>query len=292
MIPSVTTITILVDNHAGDGLVPVHGFALWITFGNRHILFDTGPGEELLINAQALGIDLAVTDTIALSHGHYDHSGGLEHALRLARSANVYCHPGAVQPRYAVRNGLPKPLRMGREDMAALDRVNEERVHWVQQPVWLSDDIGLTGPIPRRAPFEDPGGPFFLDPAGHRPDPIDDDQALWIHTRQGIVVCVGCAHAGLINTLDYVRFLNQGQSIRAVIGGFHLVGASDERLAQTLTALHRFDPALIVPCHCTGEKAVRALQQAFGDRVHPGWAGMRCLDFLVGSQEKRGTITG
>jgi 7,8-dihydropterin-6-yl-methyl-4-(beta-D-ribofuranosyl)aminobenzene 5'-phosphate synthase len=194
-------ITILVDNQAGPGLTTEHGFSLWIEADGRHILFDTGQGPALPVNARALGVDLRQTDMVVLSHGHYDHTGGIPHVLHVAPNAHVYCHPGVVQPRYSLRNGSPKPAHMPSESMAALDRLPEKNLHWTSEAVMLSENIGLTGPIPRQTTFEDTGGAFFLDPEARHADPIEDDLALWIKTDEGLVVCVGCCHAGIINTL-------------------------------------------------------------------------------------------
>jgi 7,8-dihydropterin-6-yl-methyl-4-(beta-D-ribofuranosyl)aminobenzene 5'-phosphate synthase len=135
--------------------------------------------------------------------------------------------------------------------------------------------IGVTGPIPRETAFEDTGGPFFLDQGGRRADAMDDDLALWIKTDRGLVVCVGCSHAGVVNTLNYAQRLNAGSRIRAVVGGMHLLSASEERLEQTIAALRGLDPELLVPCHCTGEGAIERLQAAFGDRTLRGLAGLR-----------------
>ena len=271
-----TVITILVDNRGAPGLVTEHGLSLHIRTAGHNLLFDTGQSDACTINSRILGLDLGEIDAIVLSHGHYDHTGGLAQVLGLARRAEMYCHPAAVSPRYAVRDHQPKPLHMPRPSMAALDRLPEERLHWVQQSMQLAATIGLSGPIPRQTACEDTGGPFFLDTGGQRPDPIDDDLALWIDTPTGLVVCVGCAHAGLVNTLVQVQRLTGGRPIRAVIGGFHLLSANERRLRATIDALRTLAPEAIIPCHCTGEAAVAALSAAFGERCHPGHAGLRC----------------
>ena len=268
-------ITILVDNDAGAGLEAEHGFSLWIDTGDRHLVFDTGQGELLLANAEVLNIDLAKADSIILSHGHYDHSGGLAPLLHHCHTVDIYCHPAAVHPRYSVRNKKAKSLQMPRASMAALDRFPQEHLHWIQQPLLLAPGIGLTGPILRQTDFEDTGGPFFLDQAGQRPDPVDDDLALWIATDSGLIVCVGCAHSGLINTLQQVLRQNPGQRIRAVIGGFHLLNANRRRIELTIQALQRMAPDQIIPCHCTGEEAITQLRQALGRPCRPGMAGMK-----------------
>lgn len=271
-----TTITVLVDNQAGPGLTAEHGFSLWLETGGLRLLFDTGQGPALAGNARLVGIDLTRVDCLVLSHGHYDHSGGLAEVLCQSRRVDLYCHPGAVSPRYSIRDGVAKPLQMPRAAMTALDRLGQERVHWLQQPVWLSETVGLSGPIARNTDFEDSGGPFFLDADGRRPDRIDDDLALWIRTDQGLIVCLGCAHAGLINSLAQIQRLNNGMRIRAVIGGLHLQNASPRRLEQTLVVLARFAPDCLIPCHCTGEAAMTALVRSLGsNRCRPGAAGMR-----------------
>lgn len=267
------TIRILVDNHADKGLVPEQGFALWIECGDKKILFDTGHSEALATNARLLGIDLGTTDILVLSHGHYDHTGGLAPVLRQAHGVHVYCHAGTVQPRYAVREGQARPIHMPSASMAALDMLPGSRMHWVQQPVELLSRIGITGTIARETDFEDVGGPFYLDPDGRRPDPIEDDMALWIRTDEGIVLCVGCAHAGLVNTLNHVQRVSNDSRIRAIIGGFHLMNASPQRLDRTVAALRSLNPDVIMPCHCTGEAAFTFLRDALGDSVRKGAAG-------------------
>ena len=266
-------ITILVDNHAVNGLATEHGLCLWVETPDTRIFFDTGGGAAIENNTGELNINPGTAEFLVLSHGHSDHTGGVPFIVQQNREIRVYGHPGASRPRYSAREKIAHPIHMPREAMAAIDKLPRKNVHWVQHPVLLTDTIGITGPIPRETSFEDTGGPFFLDPEGHRPDPIEDDIALWIRTDKGVVVCVGCCHSGIVNTLNLVRRLNNGLRIRAVIGGFHLVNASQDRLDRTASALDSFNPDSIVPCHCTGGSAALFLKNALGDRVSPGMAG-------------------
>ena len=270
-------ITILVDNLVTKGLQPEHGFSLWIEVDGQRILFDTGQGPALASNAPNLHVDCSRADHIVLSHGHYDHTGGLPHVLARATEVHVHCHPGVAQPRYSIGAGTARPIKMPRASSAALDHLPEERLHWVLAPARLNERVGLSGPIPRTADCEDTGGPFYLDPEGLRPDPIEDDLALWIRTGKGLVVCVGCCHAGLINTLEHILRLNPGESIHTVIGGLHLLNAGNERLQRTISVLRTLSPDQVIACHCTGEHALAMLRENLGAMVSQGAAGRTYL---------------
>ncbi len=235
---------------------------------------NTSQGPALENNAQALGVDVATTDILVLSHGHYDHTGGIAHVLGRPTHIDVYCHPGVVRPRYAVRDGKARSIGMPRKASEALAQLPSDRLHLLQEPLMLTEAIGVTGPIPRLTGYDDTGGPFFLGPEPTHPDLIEDHLALWVQTDQGLVVCMGCAHAGLVNTLNHIRELTDGAKIRAVIGGFHLLSAGHERLTQSIMALRALAPDMVVPCHCTGESAVASLCQALGERVSVGASGM------------------
>ncbi|MGB5159469.1 MBL fold metallo-hydrolase [Desulfobacterium sp. N47] len=268
-------ITILVDNRASEGLLSEHGFSLWIETEKERILFDTGMGDALLHNADRLGIDLGLTDILVLSHGHCDHTNGVFEVLKNSQKTVVYCHPGIMRPRYVVRDGSARPIRMPQKSMAAIDGLPSHNIHWVSKSVLINEKTGVACPIQRETAYEDTGGPFFLDPQGMRKDNIDDDLALWIKTKKGIAVFVGCCHSGLINTLNQISRLNKGSKILSVMGGFHLLNADKLRLDKTISALQSFAPVLLFPCHCTGNTATQMLKEAFGDQIIPGYAGAR-----------------
>lgn len=262
------TITVLVDNEASDGFAGEHGLSLWIDVGPRRILFDTGQGPALLPNVRRLGVPLEQTETVVISHGHYDHTGGLDSVLARASRARLVIHPQATVTRYSVRPpkaarsiGMPDRVRIRVGQLPAAQVTNSTG------PVMLAPHIGVTGPVARDTSFEDVGGPFFLDERGQKPDPIVDDQALWIATPAGLVICAGCCHSGLINTLRHIQNVSGVSRIRAVIGGFHLVNADANRLLRTVDALHQIKPEHLVPCHCTGRGAIDVLREAFGDAV-------------------------
>jgi 7,8-dihydropterin-6-yl-methyl-4-(beta-D-ribofuranosyl)aminobenzene 5'-phosphate synthase len=190
-----------------------------------------------------------------------------------ASFAHVYAHPKVTAFRYAIRDGVSKPIGMVEASKRALESLSPERIHWATEPLEVAEGIMITGPIPRLTRYEDTGGPFFFDKKGEQRDPIDDDIALWISTPKGLVVIVGCSHAGLINTLAHVRSLSNVSKLHALLGGFHLREASNVRIEHTIDELKDFDPDIVIPCHCTGENTVARLKRSLGDRVSVGQAG-------------------
>jgi 7,8-dihydropterin-6-yl-methyl-4-(beta-D-ribofuranosyl)aminobenzene 5'-phosphate synthase len=259
-------VTVLVTNTAsGPGLLGEHGLSFWIDIGSHRVLFDTGQGQALAPNASRLRIDLAGADAIVLSHGHYDHTGGLRCAFGVANDAKLFLHPQAVVRRYSGRNGHGREIGLASITEQEL-RQEEHRLVWTTQPTEIVPGVFATGEIARRTAYEDTGGDFFLDPACGEPDPILDDQAVYFDTDVGVVVILGCAHAGVVNTLDYIHTLTQ-RPIHAVIGGTHLVNASPQRLVQTIAALRSMNLKIIAAAHCTGPRAMAALWTAFPDQI-------------------------
>lgn len=267
-------ICILVDNKAGDGLVEEHGFSVWLEVSGRRMLFDTGQGKALLPNADTLGCDMEQLDALVLSHGHYDHSGAVADVVRIAGSSRIFCHAGAFVPRYSIRTGeSPRNIAMPLHNGEALFNVPDNRVQWATRPRMIASGVGISGPVPRRHPMEDTGGPFFLDPEGLHPDPIRDDMAMWIETGRGLVILTGCCHSGLINTVEHIRAVSGVEKVYGVIGGLHLINASRERIESACFALKEWNPEFVVPCHCTGDEAQSYLRVALGERVVTGYAG-------------------
>jgi 7,8-dihydropterin-6-yl-methyl-4-(beta-D-ribofuranosyl)aminobenzene 5'-phosphate synthase len=264
-------IVILADNVAGPrGLLAEHGLSLWIESGGYRVLFDTGQGLVLGSNAKVLGIPLAFADAVVLSHGHYDHTGGLADVLAGRHGLPVYAAPEALSPRFARRAREAREIGMPAASRVALAERGALRPSRV--PLRVCGGVRLTGAIPRLTDFEEDAGTFFLDAEGHEPDPLIDDQAAFVETPGGVVVLLGCGHAGVVNTLLRVESLTGGR-VHAVIGGMHLGAAGPDRVESTVRALVERDVQRVVPCHCTGLPATTALARELGDRCTPGRVG-------------------
>ena len=269
-------ITLVVDNEAPPELVAEHGFAAWIDTGNECFLFDTGQGLVLASNARRLGADLATADAIALSHGHYDHVGGLPAALAAAPRATLHLHPRATEPKFTGSDGKPRGRRISTDFMETeAFRTAGRRVVVSREPQEIAPGVWTTGGIPRTNDFEDVGGPFFLDEQLTRPDPILDDQTVFFTSREGTVVVLGCAHAGVINTLEHIRTLTHGAPLHTVVGGMHLERASERRMTETFAALRRLGVQRFGPNHCTGIAATALFWHEFPGRCVQASAGVR-----------------
>lgn len=269
------TLTVLSDNMTMSGALAEWGWAVLVEAGERRILFDSGAGRVLVPNAKTLKADLSKLDAIVLSHGHGDHTEGLPQALDLAGKVDVFVHPAAFDALFwkdgakAVR----VPPALSREQLAARAR----RVVDTSEPTLVVPGIMATGGVPRVTDFEDSGiaAQAFSDEAMTKPSAVPDDQALFFRTPDGVVILLGCAHAGVVNTIRYVSALLGEPRIHAVIGGTHLLTASPQRMEKTEAAFREFGIEKIMLSHCTGIAAFARLASAFPERCTWPSAGSR-----------------
>ena len=261
------TVTVLVDNMAGSrAVLGEWGAAFLIETDQHQILFDVGAGQTLLGNARALGVNLARTEAIAISHEHGDHTEGLDSALSAVGSVDLFVHPAAFDTRYwrAGDRAAPHTMPLSRQQLSQRVR----RLIETKGPTSIREGLMVTGEIPRVTDFEDTGvrESAFLDASMETPDPILDDQAVFFRVPEGLVIVLGCGHAGLVNTMRYVSELTGESRIFAIIGGTHLVSASPARMQRTVEALREFDVQKIMLSHCTGAQAFADLAKAFPGR--------------------------
>jgi 7,8-dihydropterin-6-yl-methyl-4-(beta-D-ribofuranosyl)aminobenzene 5'-phosphate synthase len=263
-IPIQVELTMLVENEArGRGLIGEHGLSYHLKIGDSRILFDCGQGMALPHNAQKLGINLNKISHIILSHGHYDHCGGLPSVLKENTTTSIWMHPLATQAKFSGNGG--KMHRVSEAYMEAKRFAFPERkIHFTEEPTEVVPGLWVTGTVPRANNYEDTGGAFYLDSEGKTEDPIRDDMSIFFKSNKGLNVILGCAHAGVINTLNHILSVTGETKINTLIGGMHLLHANDERIQRTIKEFQRMGIEYMGPCHCTGVKPVHEIHQAWG----------------------------
>jgi 7,8-dihydropterin-6-yl-methyl-4-(beta-D-ribofuranosyl)aminobenzene 5'-phosphate synthase len=261
-------ITILCENTAvPSGFIGEHGFSALIERGKQKILFDTGQGLGLLHNAELLGVDLSEINEVVLSHGHYDHTGGLKDLLHETNGVRITAHPHIFKPKYARRNGQMRYIGIPYSPSAIEGWGGDFLL--AEVAVEVAPGITTTGVIPRITPFEGVDKDLVVKTDdGFEEDDLLDDLSLIIDTKRGTVVLLGCAHAGLINILAHVKDLTGKDSFHWVLGGTHLGFYGSERLEEVIQELRSFSIDNIGASHCTGLYAGIRLAQEMGDCLH------------------------
>ena len=258
------------NTFAGHGLATL--IRTHIKRESFEVLYDTGPsGEILLHNIKALGLDLGAIDAIVMSHGHWDHFNGLTAALdEIGRQeVPVYIHPRMLaKRRFVIKTERGERIRT-LPPVCSLQDITDAggSPRNTDQPVLVAGDTILrTGEIPRQTEYESgfPNHQAFIDGEWVDDSKIVDDNCVIINTKRGLIVVTGCAHAGVVNSVNEAIRLTSVNKVRAIIGGFHLMGARNEsRVNHTIKDLKSISPEMIVPCHCTGAFAQNSIANAF-----------------------------
>lgn len=288
-----------------EPLLAEHGFAALVDLkdvGNR-ILWDAGMTETVLVeNARRMKLDLSQVDKIALSHGHGDHYAAMKGVVlessrpprprEWSKDASVQeirtyvsghrtpliAHPAAFRERWGTDKKGKKhgPNLVPREEWEAAGA----EIVLAEGPTQLGPGCWTTGYVPRLS-FEKAGIPprqTYRQGDSFIPDQLEDDQSIIINLKnKGLVVLTGCAHAGIINTIQYARKLSGIDQVWAVLGGFHLAPASDEDIQKTIDEIQVLEPALVAPTHCSGFKAISEFARQMPDAFVEGAVGTRYL---------------
>lgn len=276
-------ITTLIENMPDDAgeLDCEHGLSLLLEFAGKKILFDTGQTGAFLDNAQKLGKDVNAVDYIVISHGHYDHSGGVMRLMgklgttddslvtgeaRATRPIPIYVGEEFFYKKYKhLSDGSYRYNGNGFEesDLPA-EQVSLQKI--TADTTYLEKDIILFKNFKKFTDFEKPNPKFVVEKevSIYEQDDFRDELALGLRTSKGLVLVVGCSHVGIVNILRTVME-RTGEKVYCVLGGTHLVEADEKRLDKTMTALQQCGLSQIAVSHCTGEPGMERVEQEFGD---------------------------
>jgi len=269
-------IVTLVENTAGRvGVLAEWGLSILVDVDGLKVLLDTGQSTSVVHNASVLGIDLSIIDKIVLSHGHFDHTGGLRQLLSAMRKqVEIIAHPDIWDAKYVQRPGEKSHSYIGipfqKDELESLGA----SFTLTNEPLWISDNIVTTGEIPMLTDYEKIDANLYVKREGaFRPDPLRDDMALVIKTDRGLVIVAGCAHRGIINTLRHAQKLAGVETIDTVVGGTHLFRAAEDQIELTIAELKGFGIQRLGASHCTGFRASVRLAEEFGDVFFPNNTG-------------------
>lgn len=240
-------VTVLMENSAPQGLISEHGLSFFLEYRGGHYLLDAGECGAVLFNAAKLGIDLSEVEKAALSHGHYDHADGFNAFFTVNHTAPVYARPRITEPET-----------------------------WGDKE-YIGVNPGMLCRHSSRFCLED--GPRDLADGLHLvPDHVKHEQSLVAETSAGLIIFNSCCHAGVVQILTQLKERFPGQPIRAVLGGFHLMGkggvstlgpAPEKVHAIAATLRDELNVGAIYTGHCTGVPAYAILEEELGDRLHP-----------------------
>jgi 7,8-dihydropterin-6-yl-methyl-4-(beta-D-ribofuranosyl)aminobenzene 5'-phosphate synthase len=229
------------------------------------VLLDTGMSISAVHNADLMGIDLSTIDVIVLSHAHGDHTGGLQEVLRRVRKeVQVIAHPYIWVPKYVMFGEMKRyvGIPFTRENLESFG----VSFNLTRKPFKISADIMTTGEIEMTTDYETIDDRLCVKKGDKMvPDPLADDLALIVRTSEGLVLITGCAHRGIVNTVRHVQKLTKGEYIHTILGGTHLMVASQERVQKTASEMKELGLQRLGVSHCTGFQASAALAREFGE---------------------------
>lgn len=271
-----TKLTILCENSVDVpiGVIGEHGFACYVETEKGNYLFDTGQGFAIVQNAIALKKDLGAIEAIMISHGHYDHTGGLPAVLQIKGRVGVYGHPDIFVERIWSSEGKTRFIgiqhtRSYLETLGADFRLGTEMIE-------IGPGVFLTGEIPRKSEFEKGDANMIACLANGekiQPDPLKDDLSLVIDSDKGLILVLGCAHAGMINIIEYAMEKMNRDKIHAILGGTHLGFSNEEQFDETLKVIDKYKIDFIGVSHCTGLLKASMLHAKFKERFFFGTVG-------------------
>ena len=243
---------ILTENYAGSGFLAEHGLSYIIEHEGQNILFDTGASDVYIKNANTLGIDIQKDiNTVVLSHGHWDHGDGLQHI----NNKTLITHPDSFMKRFREKDHSYLGLKLSKKEIE-----QQFKLILKNEPYFISDNIIFLGQIPRVIDFEAQTTPFLDDQ--EQPDFVMDDSAIAVIQNKELIIITACSHSGICNIIEYAKKITGIDTVKAVIGGFHLKH-NNLQTKKTIEFLIENNIHKIYPSHCTALPALAAFHDVF-----------------------------
>jgi len=262
-------ITVVIENNSSyPNLKSEHGLSFWLSIGDKNFIFDTGASSAAAANMKELALSPKDAEGLIISHGHYDHTGGIESIVGDGFDGLIYLHPDALQQKFSNSSSVARDISIPQGcKNVILDFQQANKVVLVEWPYYILDNCFMTGKIPRSFGNPPTNKVFFLDVECLNQDNLNDDMAMAIETSKGMVIVCGCAHSGIQNTIDYVLKLSQNKKIYAVLGGTHIKSKDELVLKEISDYLNSLEIAVIAPNHCTCQTAIAYLKENFKGSV-------------------------
>lgn len=281
----VTRATPLKEGEIRASILAEHGFSALVKAtkdGKTHtLLFDFGFSENgAAQNAATLGVDMNEVEAVALSHGHSDHMGGMESLAVLISRKDIpfVVHPAAFKSSRYLKWGEELKINFPKFTRNMIKKTGFDLVESEKPYPLLDNTVLFLGEIPRFTDFEK-GFPIahYQKDGQEVWDAIEDDTSLVMNLKdKGLVILSGCAHAGIVNTVRYAMNVTGVEKIHAVMGGFHLSGPFFEGIiGRTAEELQKLHPAYVIPTHCTGRKAIMAMEKQMPEQFILNMAGTK-----------------
>ncbi|MFQ5808485.1 MAG: MBL fold metallo-hydrolase [Armatimonadota bacterium] len=255
------------DSLSRRGLVGEHGLSILVETSDARVLLDAGPSAATVQNARSMDLEFAPLDAIVISHGHYDHTGGLAAILTELGRARVIAHPLAFRARYALR-GTGAHRYIGPPHTVDEYKTLGADLALSAEPVQLGERMWTTGEVLQQSNGGAPRTKLFIGADDALiPDDFRDDVSLVARLNDGLVVLTGCGHPGCCNIVAQAQRLIGVDRVYALVGGTHLAGADEPAIRRTAARLWQMGVEAIAPCHCTGKRAFAVLEEAFPGNV-------------------------